>query len=271
MKKTKVRTAMNIYEAFEKSVGKKGEVFKDVLASKTIKNRGYRPSTGRMTNLTGRVKNIRQTSRSQIVKEFTKERLQQARAGALESILSDDKFKNYDKEALEKIVKETAAKYKEISQEKNGTLEVSTDFLKRTIDMYQIDEKDAHNIIARTSKAMRDATKESINQKHLMPFMEAVEEMSLKGLNKRTRDNEFINRIGKRFGIENLDDKLLRSHKATLGELLQDDNLKKLGIDPEEFTENIKNRIKLRGHEKDHIINSRIMPHSFYVIYARLL
>ena len=250
----KKRTAMNMYEAFNKSIGKKGEVFKDVLASKDLKVKGYRPSTGRRTNLTGQIKNIRQTSRSKIVKEFTKERSQQARAGALKSILEDKNFEKYDKEALKRIVKETAAKYKEISNEKG---EVSTDFLKRTIEMYQIDKKDAYNIISRTSKAMRDSTKGSINQNHLTRFIESIEDLRLKNLREnRTRDNQIINKIGKKFGIKNLDDKIFKSHKATLGELLQDDNLKKLGINTDDFTEEIKNRIKLKGHENDKLINS---------------
>ena len=252
----KKRTAMNMYEAFNKTVGKKGEVFKDVLAGKELRVKGYRPSTGRRTNLTGITKNIRQTSRSKLVKEFNRELSKQAQSGALKSILGDKKFEKYNQEALERIVKETAAKYKEIS---NETGEVSTDFLKRVIEMYQVDEKDAYEIISRTSVSMRRTMKSSVNQSHLKKITESIEKERLEGLrNKRTRDNEFINKIGKRFGIEHLDDKLLKSHKVTLGELLANDgeNLKKLEINDDDFAEQIKNRIKLKGHENDHLINS---------------
>ena len=252
----KKRTAMNMYEAFNKTVGKNGEVFKKTLANKELSVKGYRPSTGRRTNLAGITKNIRQTSRSKLVKEFNRELSKQAQSGALKSILGDKKFEKYNQEALERIVKETAAKYKEIS---NETGEVGTDFLKRVIEMYQVDEKDAYEIISRTSVSMRRTMKSSVNQSHLKKITESIEKERLEGLrNKRTRDNEFINKIGKRFGIEHLDDKLLKSHKVTLAELLANDgeNLKKLGISDDDFAEQIKNRIKLKGHENDHLINS---------------
>ena len=97
----KKRTAMNMYNAFEKSIGKDGKVFRETLARQSTK---INPITGRMTNVLGRTKNIRQTPRSKIVKEFTKERAQQARAGVLESVLKNKKFEKYDKEALERIV-----------------------------------------------------------------------------------------------------------------------------------------------------------------------
>ena len=249
----KKRTAMNMYNAFEKSIGKDGKVFKETLARQSTK---INPSTGRMTNVLGRTKNIRQTTRSKLVKEFTKEQAQQARAGVLESVLKNKKFEKYDKEALERIVKETASKYREISKETSGSIEVSTDFLKRTIEMYQVDEQDAHAIIATTAKAMRRATKDNVNQKHIKNFADTIEERSFEILSRRTRQNETINKIGRRFGINNLDDLVFGHHKATLGEVLQDGNLEKLGIDPEAFTEEIKNRIKLKGSENDYLINS---------------
>jgi hypothetical protein len=244
-------TAMNLYNAYNKSIGEKGQVFKDVLANK--KGRPINPSTARTTNALGRIKNINQTSSSEIVKEFTRKKVLDARQGALEAILQDQQFKDkYTDQALSQLVRETAKKYKEVSDTKGN---VSTDFLKRTIEMYGVDPTDAKEIVYRTAKAMRDVTKESLNQREIMPFIEDVKKLKFENLKKRTRDNDFINRIGKRFGIDNLDDKLLGSHKATVGEVLG--NLKQLGLDDsDDFEEVIKNRIKLRGHENDQFINT---------------
>lgn len=244
-------TAMNLYNAYNKSIGEKGQVFKDVLASK--KGRPINPSTARTTNALGRIKNINQTSSSEIVKDFTRKKVLDARQGALEAILQDQQFKDkYTDEALSQLVRETAKKYKEVSDTRGN---VSTDFLKRTIEMYGVDPTDAKEIVYRTAKAMRDVTKESLNQREIMPFIEDVKKLKFENFKKRTRDNDLINRIGKRFGIDNLDDKLLGSHKATVGEVLG--NLKQLGLDDaDDFEEVIRNRVKLRGHENDQFINT---------------
>ena len=66
-----------------------------------------------------------------------------------EVLLADPRFKDkYSEKAINQLVANTVAKYKEISDEQGN---VSLDFLKRTIDKYKIDEDDARVIVSKAS------------------------------------------------------------------------------------------------------------------------
>ena len=252
-------TAMNMYEAYTKAVGKNGEVFKETLKKKRgdiINNKqkiNYRFSTGRTTNVGGKLKNIRQQANIGTPQELKRLHKQQAFLGAQQALLEDDRFKDkYTEKQIKKIAQETFAKYKEISDEKGN---VSTDFLKRTIEMYGMDQDDARIMISKVVYTARQADKNSgsVVRKSLR-LSKDKEKVQIEDLKKLTRDNLLLNKIGKRLGIEDLDEKVTGYRQATLGEVL--DNLEQLGLDENTFNETISNMVKTKGREDAHLINT---------------
>ena len=244
-------TAMEMYDAYLKAVGKNGEVFKETLK----KGQGnYRFSTARTTNLGGKIKNIRQAANvgtPQNLKNISKAT---AIKNTREVLLADPRFKDkYSEKAINQLVANTVAKYKEISDEQGN---VSLDFLKRTIDKYKIDEDDARVIVSKASYAARQADMANINiGKKSLRMSSDIEKIHLEDLKKQTRDNQFLNKIGKRFGIDNLDEKLIGYRHATLGEVL--DNLEQLGLgDDSAFDETIRNAVRTVERKNAHQINT---------------
>ena len=252
-------TAMDMYEAYTKAVGKNGEVFKETLKKKRgdiINNKqkiNYRFSTGRTTNLGGKLKNIRQQANIGTPQELKRLNKRQAFLGAQQALLEDDRFKDkYTEKQIKKIAQETFAKYKEISDEKGN---VSTDFLKRTIEMYGMDQDDARIMISKVAYTARQADKNSSSVvRKSLRLSKDREKVQIEDLKKQTRDNLLLNKIGKRLGIEDLDEKITGYRQATLGEVL--DNLEQLGLDEKTFNETISNMVKTKGREDAHLINT---------------
>ena len=246
-------TAMDYYNAYNKAIGPKGSQFMKTVAEQGKK--GYDFSTARVTNVPGLLKNIRQTSNVGMIQQLNKKNMSDILEGALESVTEKYKDK-YSNKAINQVVKETLAKYKEVSDEKGN---VSIDFLKRTkeIEGYNITDDDLRDMVGRVSAAARQGTSSERRRKlakDSLTLSDEVREKQLEALKKKTRDNKLINKIGKKLKLGNLDDLILGSHQATVGEVL--DNLDKLGIDPDDFAETIKNSIKAEGREHAHMINS---------------
>ena len=252
-------TAMDMYEAYTKAVGKNGEIFKETLKKKRgdiVNNKqkiNYRFSTGRTTNLGGKLKNIRQQANIGTPQELKRLNKRQAFLGAQQALLEDDRFKDkYTEKQIKKIAQETFAKYKEISDEKGN---VSTDFLKRTIEMYGMDQDDARIMISKVAYTARQADKNSSSVvRKSLRLSRDREKIQIEDLKKQTRDNLLLNKIGKRLGIEDLDEKITGYRQATLGEVL--DNLEQLGLDEKTFNETISNMVKTKGREDAHLINT---------------
>ncbi len=261
----KKATAMNLYNAYNKSVGPRGTVLKQTLKNrKTLLKEGkealkYNPSTSRLTNILGQRKHIRQVSNVESLKYLERKQLMEIQQGAKKGIkkrVAEGKYKKkYDDEVIDDIVEKTIAKYKEIT-DKDG--KVSTNFLKRTKEYSEIDDDDLYDIVSRVSESARigmDPKKISKLRRESVPLSKDIERIHLEDLKKRTRSNKLINKIGKKIlGVDNMDDIIFGSHQATLKEVL--DNLEKLGIDEDEFEEVIKNRVRTKGRENEHFFNA---------------
>ena len=290
----KKKTALNYYNAYNKSIGKKGEVVKKALRDRkdTIKNAAksldYNPSTARLTNVPGKLKHIAQTSNVENIKNVEQLNFEEIKKGIKKGLKTkkdgtdSDFLKKYTERykdkiivnkknqgkindiakekaeaAIDQIVRETMAKYKEIPVDKDGR--ASTDFLKRTKEMFDIDDDDLTEMVSNIVKTTRDSVAENKKLKVYKmsePLSKEVKEQHLKDLKKHTRDNRLINKIGKKIGIENLDDVIFGSHQATVGEVLNPKNLKKLGLDEDDFEETITNRLKTKGRENEQFLNS---------------
>ena len=245
----KDHTAMNIYNAYNKTIGKRGEQFRKTLAKKATQE--YSFSTARLSNIGGKLKNIRQTSNVKLPHELIQENLQQIKKGSADALIAQYKDK-YSEKDIRQIVDATISKYKEISDSKGN---VSIDFLKRTKEVMNIDDDDLRDMVQKTAYAARKGTDPSvINQirKDSITLAREVEEKRIQNIKKGTRENQWLNKLGKKIGIDNLDDKLFGMHQATIGEVLDSDLFK----DDEEFAEIIRNRVKLKGTENNHMLNT---------------
>ena len=245
-------SAMNIYEAYNKTIGKRGEQFRKTLAKKASKE--YSFSTARLSNIAGRLKNIRQTSNVKLPQELIQENLQQIKKGSAEALIKEykKKGKEYSDETIQQIVDATVTKFREISDEKGN---ISTDFLKRTKEVLNIDDDDLEDMVRKTVHAARQGTDSKIIKqikRDSVTLAREVESTRIEGLKSRTRDNQLLNKIGKKLGIDNLDDKIFGVHHATLGEVLDSDLFK----NDEEFAETILNKVRLKGTENNHQLNS---------------
>lgn len=263
------RTAMDYYNAYNKSIGKKGQIVKDA-----IKNRrdavkaadgviNYRPSTARMTNVLGKEKHIRQVSNVENVKNVQNLRFEEIKAGIKKGLKelndgTDSQLKTkYGDETIDRIVNETMAKWREISDGKGN---ISTDFLKRTKKKFGVEDDDldfmVKNIVNSTKQGL-DENKIPKIRRESLSLSESIEKQMMEDLKADTRQNRLINRIGKKIlGIDNLDDLIYGSHQATIEEVLSKKGLKKLGLSEKDYEELINNRLKTEGRENEHLINT---------------
>ena len=255
----KKKTAMNMYEAYTKAVGKKGEVFKETLKKRkgSVVNGkqklNYRFSTAKVSNLAGLRKNIRQTANvdlPQKLKGLTKANYMQYTKDVL---TNDSRFKDkYSEKAIGKIVANTMEKYKEIVDSEG---DIDLGFLKRTLEMYNVDEKDARIMVSKAVQAARLADEANIGiGGRTLKLSSQIEDIIHNDIKKKkTRDELLINKIGRRFGIEYLDE-IFGYRYATLGEVF--DNLDQLGIKEKDFNEEIVNLIRTKDRKYAHQLNT---------------
>ena len=117
-------------------------------------------------------------------------------------------FKNkYDKSVTDVIVKSAFKKADSISYKKNsGELEIGKDFLKEFLKKNKVDDADAEDII-KTVLSQREKFFTDEAYSHHKSLMEEVAkkgyELAMKDKAKNTRDNLFLNKAGKLFGINN--------------------------------------------------------------------
>ena len=254
----KKKTATNLYEAYNKTIGPKGEIIKKTLQDR--KSLKYNPSSAKLDNVIGKLKNIKQVSNVEVLRSIEAKNLKDIQKGARKGLLQlneDNQFKKqYSNEAIDQVVRKTMAKYEEIS-DKSGN--VSIDFLKRTKEYYDIDDDDLRTMVSKVSKAARegtDAKKMAALRKDAVTLSKDIEKIQLEDLKSKTRSSKLINKLGNKIGVGNLDDLILGSHQATIKEVLDPENLKKLGLDESDFEENIKNRLKTKGRENEAFLNA---------------
>ena len=213
----KKKTAMNLYKAYNKSVGKNGEVVKEALLKnreKATKNLKIR--TSRTNTLFGKYKNVRQMMNNDIADDAVKHYEDEVLKGTVKAV--KDHFKDkYDDKALADITKSAFARIDKASYEN----EVGKDFLKKTLAKYQIDEKDADDIMRMVAdqkeKYLTDEAKKAAKDKWSEMGKE-IQDKLIEGLKKDTRGNQKINKIGKIFGVDNLEEIMLGSRAMTYKE-----------------------------------------------------
>ena len=249
--KGKKHTAMNIHNAYMKSVGKNGEVFKETLSKK--KSIAYRPSTASRKNLLGKYKNIIQIANNRIADDVNKKFDEDTIQGILKDLTERYKDK-YDADGISKVVRSTFAKKDEI---KRGN-EINTSFLKKTAEVYGIEKDDLESIITSTLNTVNNEqlqTLKRIKAKKAYGLAEKVKGELLTNLKKDTRDNLRINKLGKIFGVDNLEEKVLGSRAATLKDVLDNPDILK-NSDPDSFKEVIINRLKLEETKDNFRLNT---------------
>ena len=259
----KDKTAMNMYEAYTKAVGKNGEVFKETLKKRrgTVANNkqkiNYRFSTAKVTNLAGLRKNIRQTANVTLPQELKGIPKAYAKQYATEVLMNDSRFKDkYSAKGIHQVVANTIAKYKEIADFKSdGTFDVDTKFLKRTLDKYGISEEDGRIMISKAVKAAKDSEELNVNVGRKSVGMSSkIEDIINEDIKSRTNDNLFLNKLGKRFGFDHLGETITGYRYATLDDVLN--NLEQLGIKETDFNETINNLVRTKNRKYAHQINS---------------
>ena len=218
----KKHTAMNMHDAYMKSIGKKGEVFKKTLSNK--KNIKYNPSTATRDNLLGKYKYISQIANNKVADDFHKKFDEDILQGVLKELKKDEKFKKYDFNDIEKIVRSTYAKKDEI---KKGS-EINTAFLKKTKEVAGMDDLDLEDIVTSTLNTLNDRetqTLKTVKSRKIYNFSKKVKEVLTTDLKKDTRENLRINKLGKILGVDNLEEKLLGSRAATLQDVLDNPDI----------------------------------------------
>ena len=224
------RKAIDIYDAFQKSVGKRGSAFKETLKQvrkknadnlKDIQTGRYKPKIGKERTLFGFMHNTEQVVHSRGVKNMDVDAIKTLEKKAIEEMTSKYGGK-YTPEAIKKIVKSTVRKRNELNAS-----ELSTSFLEKTLKSDGILDDDALDMMEYTLKRVKDGsdTAKNINRKLSKELMGEIKDKRWELKKQDTRQNLFLNKLGRRFGIDNLEEKFLGSKAMTLGELLENEDI----------------------------------------------
>ena len=213
----KKKTAMNLYNAYNKAVGKNGEVVKEALkANKAKATKDIRIKTSRTTTLFGKYKNIRQMMNNTIAEDAKREYEGEILQGTIDAVKNHFKDK-YDEKALADITKSAFAKIDKASYEN----EIGKDFLKKTLAKYEINDKDADDIMRMVADQKEkfltsNATKNA--QDKWSEMGKDIQDKLIEGLKKDTRGNLKLNKLGKIFGIDNFEEVMTGSRSMTYKE-----------------------------------------------------
>ena len=218
----KKTTAMNIHNALKRNIGKNGEVFNRTI-KEIQKNKKYRIDTSRANNIIGKFRNIDQVVDNELYERLNAQFDQNTFDDIVKRMAEEYKDK-YSKESLEQFIEGIKSsenlKYVQESLEKN---ELDLSFLEETMKTLKINEKDARIITETTAKTY--LKREGQRQEYLDIFEKAEEtykKLAKESVAKKTRQNTLLNRIGKRLGIDNLDELFLGSRAATLDDVFGD-------------------------------------------------
>ena len=140
------RKAIDIYDAFQKSVGKRGSAFKETLKQvrkknadnlKDIQTGRYKPKVGKERTLFGFIHNLEQVTHSRGVKNMDVDAIKTLEQEAINEMTTKYGGK-YTPEAIKKIVKSTVRKRSELNAS-----ELSTKILEKTLKSDGVLEDDA--------------------------------------------------------------------------------------------------------------------------------
>ena len=231
------KKAIDIHEAFEKAIGKKGSAFRETLERRRVSNahnlrdpltgRGkYKVRLGDDRNLFGFTQNLEQVVKSRGYKAANKDAIKTLELDRIKELSKKYEQYGYDKGVIEAIVSSAISKRDEI--EALRTPEgVSVEFLKNTLAKYNVNEDHAKDMIENTLEyiAFSEVGAKSANRKLFEPLLENIKEKRWELKREDTRDNLMLNKIGKKLGIKDLEQKFLGSRAMTLNELLDNEDI----------------------------------------------
>ncbi len=237
------KTALDIHMALKRHIGKDGDAFNQTL--KSYKNKKYRPNINKTKNVAGIFRNIDQSTAN----DFYRARSEQYDEDTFNEVIKRfaNQFKDkYSEQQIKQIVDGTRKKMDYV-QESIANKELDLSFLQKTIESMKMNEKDAREIIITASEAYSERAS---NKKTYLEQLEKAEQAINKKakeyvIQKNSRQNTLINRIGRVFGIEHLDE-FFGSRAATLDDIFKDTDTMKQAfgdIDITDFDKPINRRI----------------------------
>ena len=210
----KKHTAINIHDSFRKNIGFKGEGIKENL----IRKRREKISVDEVSkrSLLGRMNSHNDIAG--IVYQATKEDMYQSAALEAAKEMADKYKDKYKKPVIEKIVNNAMAKRESIALDG----EIDTKFIEATMDAHNMSKEDAEDIIKETLKHAKKIDNNARLKGELGRRKEIIKELEqkdLENIKRNTRENLWLNKIGKKIGIDDLEGKLLGSRAATWSEI----------------------------------------------------
>lgn len=242
------KKAIDYYDAFQNSIGKRGSAFKETLEQvrknnaknmKDLEVGRYKPKIGKDRTLFGFDHNLEQVVNARGVKNMDIDAIRTLEKKAIDDLVAKYDGK-YSPEIIKKIVKSTVRKRNELNAE-----ELSTKFLKNTLKSDNILEDDALDMMKQTLDRLEYSsdTAKNMNRRLSKPLMEEIKAERLKLKKGDTRENLFLNKFGRKFGIKDLEQKLIGSKAMTLNELLENQDI--LDIDSvQDLNKNINNLLE---------------------------
>ena len=236
-------TASNIYDAYQKNIGKSGKAFKETLDRK--RNAKLHLRVDKTDNILGKYHAVDQYTNKTFYKELSKELKDKIKEDTVKQLKQHFGDK-YTEDEIRQIVGGTYKNLNVASLKVNKNQnKINTDYLKDTIKAMGMPESDAQ-LMARTTMENFKKRNVATVKKQLYNSNEKLEgkinKLAKDEIKKHTRGNKRINQVGKILGIDNLDDLWLGSHSLTLKELkqLMDDG--KLDVDDiDDFSQSVKN------------------------------
>ena len=213
----KKRTASSMYEAFNKTIGMDGQAFKATLNARKQIGRNYKINTSSTRNFLGSSKNMKQLMNNQFYHDTKDSLMEQTYRGVYKEV-SNHFGDKYSKNAYEQVIRSAMNKMNDISDK----TDISPDFLKRTAKKYGIAESDLDTMLRMTMGAKNSVTDDVVmnNTRRYMTVRDALIKKDKEALKKNTKDNLPLNKLGKKFGVDDFEEKLLGSRPITIKEFL---------------------------------------------------
>ena len=217
------RKAIDIYDAYQKAIGKKGEAFKKTLKQVRETESKYKIKLGNERNMPGFLHNLEQTTRSRGYNEINKDALDTLERKAIRSMVAQYGDK-YDPKIIKQIVRSTVKERKQLMADD----QLGLSFIEDTLKNNNIGTEDAQKLVKDVLDIVgqkKSKTLAAHERELAKPLMESLKKKALEFKKTDTRDNLFLNKFGKKLGIKNLEDKLLGSRAMTIKEVLEHEDL----------------------------------------------
>ena len=207
--------AENLYVAFKKNVGFKGQGIQENILKKRAGK--IELDTVSRKSLLGKMRDITEYKNKRIYSE-AKKALQNEQLEHTIKKLKKDFGDKYEEGAVRDIVMSTFHNRKQITEDGNDW---TLDFITKTIHNLGMTEEDASTIVKTTLDDVAEL--ENRYRQGIFSFKAAAEDIAKKQLEnlktKNKRDDLFLNKVGKLFNVDNLEGKLLGSRAATWAEV----------------------------------------------------